>query len=169
VGSDFRFGKNRRGDISAMRTFGAQLRFDVHVVPPVRKKALIVSSSLIRELLRLGHLGAANAMLGRHYFIEGDVVRGEARGEDLGFPTANIETPNEIIPRGVFLTLTEIEEKKWPSLRNGHSLIPASFRCESGRTWRPHGAISRNGKTLAPCGAPNRTIGENTRIYEFWE
>jgi riboflavin kinase/FMN adenylyltransferase len=118
VGSDFRFGKNRRGDISAMRTFGAQLRFDVHVVPPVRKKALIVSSSLIRELLRLGHLGAANAMLGRHYFIEGDVVRGEARGEDLGFPTANIETPNEIIPRGVFLTLTEIEEKKWPSLTN---------------------------------------------------
>jgi len=118
VGPDFRFGKSRRGDIPAMRRFGRQFGFDVQVVPPVRKKALVVSSSMIRELLRLGHIGSANQLLGRPYEIEGDVVRGEARGQRLGYPTANIQTPNEIIPRGVFVTHLELDGKILPSLAN---------------------------------------------------
>jgi len=118
VGPDFRFGKSRRGDIPALRKFGRRFGFDVRVVPPVRKKALVVSSSLIRELLKLGHVGSAHQLLGRPYTIEGDVVHGEARGRALGFPTANIETPNEIIPRGVFLTLFESGGKAMPSLTN---------------------------------------------------
>jgi riboflavin kinase / FMN adenylyltransferase len=118
VGPDFRFGKSRRGDIPALRKFGRRFGFDIRVVPPVRKKALVVSSSLIRELLKLGHVGSAHQMLGRPYAIEGDVVRGDARGRGLGFPTANIETPNEIIPRGVFLTLFEIGGKTMSSLTN---------------------------------------------------
>ena len=118
VGPDFRFGKGRRGDIPTLRKFGKRLWFDVLVVPPVRKKSLVVSSSAIRELLKLGHIGAANQLLGRPYDIEGDVVRGEARGRTIGFPTANIETPNEIIPKGVFVSLVEIEGKRRRSLTN---------------------------------------------------
>jgi riboflavin kinase/FMN adenylyltransferase len=118
VGPDFRFGKGRRGDIPALRKFGKRLWFDVLVVPPVRKKSLVVSSSAIRELLKLGHVGAAHQLLGRPYDIEGDVVRGEARGRILGFPTANIETPNEIIPKGVFVSLVDIGGKSRRSLTN---------------------------------------------------
>jgi len=118
VGPDFRFGKGRRGDIPTLRKFGKRLWLDVLVVPPVRKKSLVVSSSAIRELLKLGHIGAANQLLGRPYDIEGEVVRGEARGRSLGFPTANIETQNEIIPKGVFVSLVEIDGKRRRSLTN---------------------------------------------------
>jgi len=118
VGPDFRFGKGRRGDISALRKFGKQLWFDVLVIPPVRKKSLVVSSSAIRELLKLGHIGAANQLLGRPYDIEGDVVRGAARGRSLGFPTANIETPNEIVPRGVFVSLIDVDGARLRALTN---------------------------------------------------
>lgn len=118
VGPDFRFGKGRRGDIPALRKFGKRLWFDVLVVPPVRKKSLVVSSSAIREFLKLGHVGTANQLLGRPYDIEGDVVRGVARGRSLGFPTANIETPNEIIPKGVFVSLVDIGGKYRRSLTN---------------------------------------------------
>jgi riboflavin kinase/FMN adenylyltransferase len=118
VGPDFRFGKGRRGDIPGLRKFGKRLWFDVHVSAPVRKKSLVVSSSAIRELLKLGRIGAANQLLGRSYDIEGDVVRGAARGRRLGFPTANIETPNEIVPQGVFLTLLEVGGKRLASLTN---------------------------------------------------
>jgi len=118
IGPDFRFGRGRRGDVPALRAFGKKLWFDVLVVPPVRKKSLVVSSSAIRELLKLGRIGAANQLLGRPYDVEGKVVRGAARGRGLGFPTANIETPNEIVPRGVFVSLIEVDGVRRRALTN---------------------------------------------------
>ncbi len=55
-------------------------------------------------------------MLGRSYEIEGEVIKGKSRGKILGFPTANIETENEIIPQGVFITQTRIGSKIFPSM-----------------------------------------------------
>jgi riboflavin kinase/FMN adenylyltransferase len=57
-------------------------------------------------------------MLGRNYEIEGIVVKGAARGKELGFPTANIQSENEITPQGVFLTTAELQQKKYLSLTN---------------------------------------------------
>jgi len=107
IGTDFRFGKNREGDIHLLRRFRAKYGYQACPVPPVRRRGAVVSSSLIRTLIAQGRIGRANELLGRPYAVEGDVIKGENRGAQLGFPTANIETPNEIIPPGVFITLLE--------------------------------------------------------------
>jgi riboflavin kinase/FMN adenylyltransferase len=118
VGSGFRFGKDRLGDVRSLRRFGRQFGFDVEAIAPVKRNGLMVSSSLIRDLLQQGRIGAANLLLGRPYSIEGDVERGDARGRRLGFPTANIQTPNEIIPSGVYVTIVEMGDKRYPSITN---------------------------------------------------
>jgi len=118
VGTNFRFGKNRMGNVLSLHRLGKLLGFRVHSIPPVRRKGRIVSSSLIRNLLEEGKIPEANALLGRYYEIEGEVVKGIQRGKALGFPTANIQTENEILPRGVFLTEVEAREEKYPSLTN---------------------------------------------------
>jgi riboflavin kinase/FMN adenylyltransferase len=108
IGTDFRFGKNREGDIRLLSRLGAKYGCQACPVPPIRRRGAVVSSSLIRDLVAQGQIGRANELLGRPYAIEGDVVKGARRGTQLGFPTANIETPNEISPPGVFVTLLEI-------------------------------------------------------------
>lgn len=118
VGENFRFGKSRKGDIGALRSFGLEFGFHVRSVPPVKKNGKIVSSSLIRNLLQKGKIEEANTMLGRFYEIEGKVIKGEARGKTIGYPTANIQTENEITPAGVFLTMAQIGSRSFPSLTN---------------------------------------------------
>jgi riboflavin kinase/FMN adenylyltransferase len=118
VGSDFRFGRGRRGDIRSLKLAGGRLGFVVHPVSPVRRRGRVVSSSLIRELLAAGAVEEAAVFLGRPYEITGRVVGGSARGRTLGFPTANLLPENEIIPAGVFLTATVAGGKEHPSVTN---------------------------------------------------
>jgi riboflavin kinase/FMN adenylyltransferase len=118
VGENFRFGKNREGDISLLQQSASRLDFRVYSIPPVVKDGLVVSSSLIRSSLQEGKIETANDLLGRLYEIEGSVVKGKSRGKELGFPTANIATENEIIPPGVFITTSWIDSKSFPSLTN---------------------------------------------------
>lgn len=118
VGPDFRFGRGRRGGVAELERLGGRLGFAVHVVPPVKHRGDCVSSSAIRELLASGRVERAAAFLGRPYAIEGDVVAGEGRGQLLGFPTANISTPNEVVPPGVFITAIEIAGRGYPSVTN---------------------------------------------------
>jgi riboflavin kinase/FMN adenylyltransferase len=77
-----------------------------------------VSSSLIRTLLQKGKIEEANSLLGKPYEIEGRVIKGKDRGKALGFPTANIETKNEIIPLGVYVSQALIDSRTYPSLTN---------------------------------------------------
>lgn len=118
VGPDFRFGRGRRGGVAELERLGGRLGFAVHAVPPVRHRGDCVSSSTIRGLLAAGRVERAGAFLGRPYSIEGDVVAGEGRGRELGFPTANISTPNEVVPPGVFVTAIEIAGRGHPSMTN---------------------------------------------------
>lgn len=118
VGENFRFGKNREGDISILRALGSQFRLDVHEIPSVVKNGKTVSSSLIRDLLFEGQIEKANSLLGRHYEIKGKVVRGSSRGKSLGFPTANIKTENEIIPLGAYITEVKVDMHSFPSMTN---------------------------------------------------
>lgn len=118
VGENFRFGRDRQGDVDDLRRFGQKLGFAVSLIPSAFRNGEVVSSSLIRRLLGEGRISAANNLLGRPYEIVGRVVRGAGRGRGLGFPTANIQTPNEILPRGVFITEAEIVGRSYPSLTN---------------------------------------------------
>ncbi|MGB8952409.1 MAG: bifunctional riboflavin kinase/FAD synthetase [Candidatus Aminicenantales bacterium] len=118
VGENFHFGRNREGNIQTLRRAGRQFGFSVHSVPSVVRKGKTVSSSLIRTLLKEGKIEEANVFLGKFYSIEGDIIRGDARGKFIGFPTANILTPNEITPCGVYLTLTEVGRIRRASLTN---------------------------------------------------
>lgn len=118
VGENFRFGKNREGDISLLLRLAQRYNFQVHSIPPVTREGTIVSSSVIRKYLQEGKIEKANILLGRTYEIKGKVIKGKSRGKTLGFPTANIETKNEIIPQGVFISTTGIGSEKFPSLTN---------------------------------------------------
>ncbi|MGH3011474.1 MAG: riboflavin biosynthesis protein RibF [Gaiellaceae bacterium] len=91
AGEDFRFGAGRRGDVELLRRLG----LDVRPVPLVEG----VSSSRIRELVRVGDLRGAAGLLGRPFELEGDVVYGDRRGGTLGFPTANLAPdPHALVP-----------------------------------------------------------------------
>jgi riboflavin kinase/FMN adenylyltransferase len=118
IGPDFRFGRGRRGSRTDLARLGRRYGFAVRVVPPAAYRGVCISSSLIRELLAAGRVERANALLGRPYAIEGDVIAGAGRGCGLGFPTANIATPNEIEPPGVFVTTVEIRGRSRPSVTN---------------------------------------------------
>jgi len=118
VGANFRFGKDRKSAVADLVRYGREYGFRVRAVSPVRRGGGIVSSSLIRELLVSGDVEQAARLLGRPYAVEGRVVPGRALGRRLGFPTANIETPNEIVPGGVFITETILGSASLPSLTN---------------------------------------------------
>jgi len=118
VGENFRFGRSRKGDVDDLRRFGQRLGFAVSPISSAVRNGKVVSSSLIRRLLDEGRVAAANTLLGHPYEIEGRVVRGSGRGQGLGFPTANIQTPNEILPRGVYLTEADILGRFHPSITN---------------------------------------------------
>ncbi|MGZ8494881.1 MAG: riboflavin biosynthesis protein RibF, partial [Candidatus Binatia bacterium] len=117
VGKDLRFGKGRGGDIENLRAWGAQLDYAVGIVEPVMVAGERVSSSRIRELIVAGAVAAVQPMLARYYFISGKVVPGHRRGRELGFPTANIVSRAEIVPRdGIYATLFHLGEKVLPSV-----------------------------------------------------
>jgi riboflavin kinase / FMN adenylyltransferase len=89
AGANFRFGRGRSGDLETL----AELGFDVRPVPLVEG----VSSSRIRQLLRAGEIDEAARLLGRPPELEGTVVAGDARGGTLGYPTANLAVPQELL------------------------------------------------------------------------
>ena len=95
VGRDFHFGHKRRGNVELLASMGVELGFEVRGIPLVGTDAP-VSSTRIRQLLAAGDVESAAAMLGRNHEVRGHVCRGDGRGRDLGFPTANIEVPADV-------------------------------------------------------------------------
>jgi riboflavin kinase/FMN adenylyltransferase len=105
IGYDHGFGRDRSGDSETLVAIGAELGFSVHVVPPVNTDGGAVSSSRIRAAVQRADLEEARACLGRFYSARGVVVRGEGRGRQLGFPTANLkvgEREKLIPPQGIY-------------------------------------------------------------------
>jgi riboflavin kinase/FMN adenylyltransferase len=96
AGETFRFGRGREGDLRLLERLG----FDVRRVPLVEN----VSSSRVRELVHAGEPEQAAALLGRPPEVEGIVIRGDGRGRELGFPTANLDVPEDLLvpPDGVY-------------------------------------------------------------------
>jgi riboflavin kinase/FMN adenylyltransferase len=103
VGYDFRFGHQRTGTVEHLHEAAATYGYRVTVVPAISVAGLTVSSSNIRKLVRQGDVEGASRLLGRYYAVEGPIVEGFRRGRTIGFPTANVQPINEIVPQtGVY-------------------------------------------------------------------
>lgn len=97
AGPGFALGKGRRGDLGFLRSLGTELGYSVQVVNPMRIGDEVVSGTRIRGLLREGRIGEASVLMGRLPTLPGRVVAGAARGHELGYPTANLETPTKLL------------------------------------------------------------------------
>ena len=105
VGANFLFGHDRAGNFTMLRTLGEQHDFRAEKIDPVRYKDFVVSSTRVRRLITEGRVDEAAALLGHHHFVDGVIVAGDGRGRQIGFPTANLRTSNELLPaNGVYAT-----------------------------------------------------------------
>ena len=119
VGADFLFGRNRSGNFSLLRALGQHYGFRVEKIDPVRYKDFVVSSTRIRRLVAEGRVDEAGALLGHHVFIDGVVVEGAKRGRELGVPTANLRSENELLPpNGVYATTATVDGVVYPGVTN---------------------------------------------------
>lgn len=117
VGFNFHFGQNREGTPELLKNWGSQQGIHVEIVPPLQDGQEIVSSSGIRQALAVGDVKTAHRLLGFPFFIRGTVVAGSQRGRDLGFPTANIDCPETILPAvGVYATRVMVNDKSFASV-----------------------------------------------------
>lgn len=117
VGEDFVFGRGCEGDIRLLGRLARECRFRLHVLKRLKVKNRIISSTLIRRLIRGGRLDLAKTFLGRAVSFLGEVVRGEGRGRTLGFPTANIRPFHEVLaPCGIWATEVVLGGKIYPSV-----------------------------------------------------
>jgi len=93
VGEDFRFGHKAAGDVGLLAKLGEKYDFTAEGLPLLVTEGQTMSSSAIREMLVAGDVAGAATALGRPHRVEGTVIRGHQRGRDMGFPTANLESP----------------------------------------------------------------------------
>jgi riboflavin kinase/FMN adenylyltransferase len=104
VGHDFHFGAHRKGTLELLQSFCQKHRISLELVPALKIEQKIVSTSQIRQQLLDGNVQLAKALLGRSYYLQGIVEKGEARGRQLGFPTANIRPDVDFYPKmGVYV------------------------------------------------------------------
>ncbi len=120
VGDDFRFGHRRTGDFHTLTRLGAELGFTTEAAPTLIDHGERISSTRIRAALASGELDLATRLLGRPYHMSGRVARGDRRGRELGFPTANIHLHRRNSPlSGVFaVELLGVAERPWPGVAN---------------------------------------------------
>jgi riboflavin kinase/FMN adenylyltransferase len=121
VGPDFSIGHNRDGTVETLPSLSQTLGFSFHVVDPLIDGKHMVKSTAIRKMVAAGDMKAASRMLGRNFVARGVVVRGMERGRGLGFPTANLETPErQAVPAdGIYAT--------WAQLASGRYMAATSI------------------------------------------
>lgn len=118
VGWDFHFGKGRGGSPAFLQATAPRYGIEVKVIEPVGGSAP-VSSSAIRTLLSEGRIADANRQLGHVWFVLGEVVHGEKRGRDLGYPTANLELPPETpLAHGIYAVRVEVDGQIYGGVAN---------------------------------------------------
>ncbi len=103
ISRNFRFGKNRTGNIKLLKNKEKFFQYKINTINPLNKKGSAISSTLIRRNITKGKIDYANKLLGRFWTVEGVVKRGEKRGRKIGFPTCNLDLENYIVPKlGVY-------------------------------------------------------------------
>jgi riboflavin kinase / FMN adenylyltransferase len=110
VGSNFTFGHKRTGNVALLQSLGEELKFTVHGLAAVSLDATVISSTRIRDAIRNGQLDAASQMLGRPYSLCGQIIRGDQLGQQLGFPTANMDVIELVVPpNGVYAAHANVQ------------------------------------------------------------
>jgi len=119
VGYNFAFGKGRQGTITLLDELGSRHGFGVHMIEPIAVEGHVVSSSIIRQAVQDGNVHDAARLLGRLHAITGTVVEGFQKGRELGFPTANVRSSDELIPgRGVYAVVVDWREQRYSGVAN---------------------------------------------------
>ncbi|OGI05392.1 MAG: riboflavin biosynthesis protein RibF [Candidatus Melainabacteria bacterium RIFOXYA12_FULL_32_12] len=120
IGYNHRFGSQKKGDHKLLEKYGEQYGYKVTVIPPVAIEGQVASSSDIRNLISSGDVDSASKLLGRPFSIKGAVIQGKRRGTQLGFPTANMELPENMISpaAGVYSGLAYIGNENYFAVIN---------------------------------------------------
>ncbi len=114
IGADFRFGKDRRGDVALFKKMGEACGFTTHGIAPLKSGSAPISSTRLRALVASGKLNDTKRLLGRPFSIIGEVVKGHGRGRKLGYPTANLKTESDILPpNGIYAVRVIIKGKQF--------------------------------------------------------
>lgn len=137
VGSDYRFGKQRSGDVELLQMLSKKFGYQLIVCEKRKYKGDIVSSTRIRELLKQGIMEKANELLGKPFFVRGEVIHGKAIGQTIGFPTANVLSGEQKLfpPNGVYATITEVEGKRFFGVTNIGCNPTVNGRVRDGKTF----------------------------------
>ncbi len=124
VGSDFCFGKDRAGNAKRLAAFGAEMGFGVTIAPMLEIGTTEISSTAIRRALSEGRPDDAAKMLGHWHRFENEVIRGEQRGRELGYPTANMSIDGLHLPRfGVYAVKVDVLDGPYAGSYNGAASI----------------------------------------------
>lgn len=119
VGYDFTFGAKRAGNVETLERLCFKAGMECRIISPQMSGNTLVSSTVIRQFVRDGRLREVMPLLGRPFFVKGVVIPGEQRGRELGFPTVNLDVPDQLIPQdGVYLCRVELGKKDLLGLTN---------------------------------------------------
>lgn len=117
VGYNFTFGYQAKGTTDFLIRNALKFGYTPHIADEITYNGLKVSSTTIRILINQGDIEQANELLQRRFFLESKVIKGKGLGKEIGFPTANIRSKNQVYPPpGVYATITEVNGKKYKSL-----------------------------------------------------
>ncbi len=131
IGYDFRFGQLRKGNADTIQAAG----IDVTIFDAIKdENDGVISATRIRENIRKGHMNGANALLGWEWEIQGQIFRGDRRGHELGYPTANLLLKDTLHPAyGIYACLAQIEgEDQWRMAATNIGIRPM-FEVETGQ------------------------------------
>lgn len=118
-GPNFYFGRDRAGDIQVLRQLCEASKISLEIVPPLTEGEAYISSSRIRQLIKEGQVDQARLMLTQPYRIRGMVTHGAARGSQIGFPTANLDAIDTLLPAlGVYAGRAFVGDESWPTAIN---------------------------------------------------
>jgi riboflavin kinase/FMN adenylyltransferase len=115
VGYDFRFGYRAEGDVDRLAMLGRDYRFEITRVEPVTWHGKVCSSSRARAAVEVGDVALAGELLGHPFIIEGRVVKGDRRGRELGYPTANLRPPRKRVlwpPAGIYAVRARLADNR---------------------------------------------------------
>ncbi|HBE44410.1 MAG TPA: riboflavin biosynthesis protein RibF [Deltaproteobacteria bacterium] len=119
VGYDFKFGKDGSGNTMLLQHLSENYGFSFHIVETITVNGEKIGSNRIRRMIQKGEMERVKIFLGRPFMIDGEVKKGVGRGKNMGFPTINISTTFSLLPKnGVYVTETEVEKVRMPSVTN---------------------------------------------------
>ena len=119
ISKNFRFGKNREGDIKKLKHYESLFLYKTCIAKPFKRIKKVLSSTIIRSEISKGNIKRVNKFLGREWCIEGKVIKGEKRGRKIGFPTCNIKLNDYVLPKlGVYSVIVHLNKLKRKGIAN---------------------------------------------------